>query len=210
MVASEPSPFDFDAVEFVTADSHFGHARIVELAQRPFASLAEMDAEMVRRWNAVVGPEDVVLHLGDLALGELEVSLGMTSALNGRRLLVPGNHDRVSPARQSMRAVERFRPLYEEAGWDVLPETIQGVRRGRELLASHYPYRFGEPPAGRRKPHAPRWSGLPLIHGHTHVRDRGAEGYQFHVGVDAFEFAPVHFEVIDAWLAGLSEEAIGQ
>lgn len=68
MVASEPSPFDFDAVEFVTADSHFGHARIVELAQRPFASLAEMDAEMVRRWNAVVGPEDVVLHLGDLAL----------------------------------------------------------------------------------------------------------------------------------------------
>lgn len=41
--------FDFDQVGFVTSDTHFSHARIIELAGRPFASAAEMDAELIRR-----------------------------------------------------------------------------------------------------------------------------------------------------------------
>ena len=59
----------FDDAGFVTGDTHFGHRRINELAGRPFATVEEMDAELFRRWNAVVGVDDVVLHLGDLALG---------------------------------------------------------------------------------------------------------------------------------------------
>ncbi|QAY60470.1 hypothetical protein ET475_11055 [Microbacterium protaetiae] len=60
--------FSCDDVDFVTSDTHFGHARIIELAGRPFSAVEEMDAEMVRRWNDVVSADAVVLHLGDLAL----------------------------------------------------------------------------------------------------------------------------------------------
>ena len=202
---SADAGFDYGPISFVTADHHFGHVRIGELAQRPFASVAEMDSELARRWNAVVGPDDLVLHLGDLALGDLQASLALTATLNGRRFLVPGNHDRVSPARQSKKAIERFLPLYEAAGWTVLPEIVAGTRHGRPLLASHYPYRYGPPPEGRRTPHAPLFEGLPLLHGHTHARDHGPDGLQFHVGVDAHDFAPVSFDVIDRWLLSLPE-----
>ncbi|WP_197462099.1 metallophosphoesterase [Microbacterium sp. CH1] len=124
----------------MTSDTHFSHARISELADRPFSTVAEMDAAMIRRWNDVIAPDSVVLHLGDVALGPIEESIALTAHLHGRRFLVPGNHDRVSPATQSKRAVERFAPLYEAAGWEILPEVIEGTRRGYRILASHYPY----------------------------------------------------------------------
>lgn len=43
--------FVFDQVDFVTSDTHFSHARIIELADRPFTSVDEMDTELIRRWN---------------------------------------------------------------------------------------------------------------------------------------------------------------
>ena len=205
--AGSGAGFDFDEIDFVTSDTHFGHARISELAQRPFTSVEEMDAELIRRWNDTVPADAVVLHLGDLALGPIGESVARTAQLNGRRLLVPGNHDRVSPATQTARAVERFRPMYEDAGWTLLPETVRGTRRGRILLASHYPYRGDSQPEERHTSHRPPHEGLPLIHGHIHAHDRGADGRQFHVGVDAFDFRPIPFGVIDAWLEGLPRDA---
>lgn len=198
---SEYPWFDFDQVDYVTSDTHFGHARISELAGRPFGAVEEMDAELIAQWNAAVCPDDVVLHLGDLALGPIEQSLALTSRLNGRRFLVPGNHDRVSPATQSKRAIERFRPLYEAAGWAILPEVIEGSRRGYRLLASHYPCAGDSQDADRHTAHRPGWDdGVPLLHGHTHARDHGANGHQFHVGVDAHGYAPIPFTVIDEWI----------
>lgn len=195
--------FDFDTVDFVTSDTHFSHARISELTDRPFASVEEMDAELIRRWNETVAPQDVVLHLGDVALGRIDQSLPLTAQLHGRKLLVPGNHDRVSPATQSKRAIERFTPLYEDAGWEILPEIIEGTRAGTRILASHYPYSGDSQGADRHTSHRPPDRGTPLLHGHTHDRDRGPLGHQFHVGVDAFAYAPIPFALIDAWLENL-------
>ncbi|MGB4778165.1 metallophosphoesterase [Microbacterium sp.] len=198
--------FDFDQVDYVTSDTHFGHARISELAGRPFGTVEEMDAELVARWNAVVGPGDVVLHLGDLALGPIQESLALTARLNGQRFLVPGNHDRLSTATQSKRAIERFLPLYEAAGWTILPEVIRGTRHGYRLLASHYPYAGDSQETDRHTAHRPRWDdGMPLLHGHTHARDHGPHEYQFHVGVDAHGYAPIPFTIIDECIRGLPD-----
>ena len=200
----EYSWFDFDQVDFVTSDTHFSHARISELADRPFTTVEEMNTELVRRWNEVVGPDDTVLHLGDLALGPIDDSVGLTAQLNGRRFLVPGNHDRVSPATQSNRAIERFTPLYEAAGWSILPEAIGGTRNGYRILASHYPYSGDSHGADRHTTHRPRWDdGVPLLHGHTHARDHGPHGHEFHVGVDAHDFTPIRFTVIDEWVRSI-------
>ncbi|MBS1675282.1 MAG: metallophosphoesterase family protein [Actinobacteria bacterium] len=198
-------PFDFDRVDFVTSDTHFSHARISEFADRPYATVTEMDADLARRWNDVVSPDQVILHLGDLALGSIEESVALTAKLNGQKLLVPGNHDRVSPATQTKRAVERFRPLYEDAGWAILPEVITGTRSGQRLAASHYPYSGDTQSDDRHVKHRPVDRGLPLLHGHTHDRENGPVGRQFHVGVDAFAFAPIPMTVIDAWLEDLSQ-----
>lgn len=198
--------FDFDQVDFVTSDTHFSHARIIELAGRPFASAAEMDAELIRRWNETVAPEDVVLHLGDLALGPITGSLPLTAQLHGRRFLVPGNHDRVSPATQTNHAIERFTPLYKEAGWAILPEVVSGTRAEHSLLASHYPYSGDTQDEDRHPAHRPVDRGLPLLHGHTHDRENGPLEHQFHVGVDAFGFAPIPMTLIDAWLEDLRRE----
>ncbi|OIJ34131.1 hypothetical protein [Microbacterium sp. LCT-H2] len=148
-------PFNFDSVNFVTSDHHCGHARISELAGRPFASVDEMNAVMI----------------------------------------------------------ERFRPLYEDAGWTVLPEILDGIHHGTRLLACHYPYAGDTTGAERHSSHRPGNTGIPLIHGHTHEHEFGPHGsHEFHIGVDAFGFAPVEFELIDAWLEDLrrEEEAIAK
>lgn len=148
-----------------------------------------------------------MLHLGDLALGPIEQSVALTAQLNGRRLLVPGSHDRVSAVTQSHRAIERFRPMCENAGWTILPEILGVFRKGTRLLASHYPYAGDTTGVERHRSHRPVDTGIPLLHGHTHERDFGPhDSHEFHVGVDAFDFAPIPCELIDVWLGGLRRE----
>lgn len=109
-----------------TSDLHIGHARINELAGRPFASVAEADEELIARWNAVVGPRDDVWILGDLALGPIAESLPKAKELAGRKHLVIGNHDRPFMYRKGDQRREKWANRYiDEAGltslqWDRL------------------------------------------------------------------------------------------
>lgn len=82
---------------FVVSDTHFGHANICIFKNadgtkvRPFDSVDEMDEALVERWNAVVGPSDKVYHLGDVAISKKALSI--LGKLNGRKILIKGNHD---------------------------------------------------------------------------------------------------------------------
>lgn len=83
---------------FVISDTHFGHTNSWEkfkLADgsplRPFTSTEEMDETMIERWNAKVKQTDTVYHLGDVVINQK--SLHLVSRLNGRKILVRGNHD---------------------------------------------------------------------------------------------------------------------
>jgi len=80
---------------FLTADSHHGHANILDYCDRPFADVNEMDNELIHRWNEVVGPEDTVYHLGDFALGNAEEASCYFRRLNGKIhvLSYPWHHD---------------------------------------------------------------------------------------------------------------------
>lgn len=80
---------------FFTSDHHFGHGYIIQACERPFASVDEMDAEMISRWNSVVGPTDRVFHLGDFAMKTHPRRLReIFDSLNGIKSLIPGNHDK--------------------------------------------------------------------------------------------------------------------
>jgi calcineurin-like phosphoesterase family protein len=55
---------------FFTADEHYGHTIIIKYCERPFTSAEEMDAEIIKRHNDLVGPQDVTLHAGDFTLAK--------------------------------------------------------------------------------------------------------------------------------------------
>src|SRR6185312_6859120 len=92
--------------EWFTSDHHFGHAKILELLpdSRPFRDVEEMNGALVDAWNSVVRPGDTVWHLGDVSLGNRRETLALIGPqLNGRKRLVPGNHDYVWPHRSKIR-----------------------------------------------------------------------------------------------------------
>lgn len=197
-------PEKMDSFDWVTSDTHFEHARIIELSNRPFTSTEEMNETMIERWNEVVGSDDTVIHTGDLSMGSLPKSLALTERLNGHRFLIPGNHDRVSRAFDRGKSIERFTSVYEAAGWTILPEVIEMTVADRPVLLSHYPY-DGDSRPDRPDRHAhirAQDTGLPIIHGHVHG-EWAVRGRQFNVGVDIHNFRPVHRTVIEEWLRGI-------
>jgi calcineurin-like phosphoesterase family protein len=187
-----------------TSDTHFSHANIIRYTNRPFADVSEMNAELIARWNRVVAPGDEVWHLGDLALGkEIAEQVAMTAVLNGHRRLVPGNHDRVASFFEGGDQRARFRQVYEDAGWEIMPEEFEHDIAGRRVLVSHFPYR-GDSQDGpdRYRANRPLDRGLPILHGHVHT-EFAERGRQFNVGVDVRDYAPVPEEAIIAWLTTL-------
>ena len=84
---------------FLVSDTHFGHAGVCRFTHpdddtvklRPWTDPAEMDEEMIRRWNDRVGPNDKVYHLGDVVINRK--ALPTIARLNGDKVLIRGNHD---------------------------------------------------------------------------------------------------------------------
>jgi len=189
---------------WLRSDDHFGHQNIIKYTDRPYPHTDAMDSDFIRRHNALVDPDDIVIDTGDLALGNIDASLACAAALNGRKFLIPGNHDRVSKAGRNKPAyIEKFIPRYEAAGYTVLPEAgvtidIRGVR----FALSHYPYAGDHTERDRHVEFRPADEGLPLLHGHIHTLRR-TEGRMFNVGVDVNDFAPVSEEQILEWAATL-------
>lgn len=75
---------------YFIADTHFGDDNIRRYENRPFENAADMDEQMILRWNNTVGESDEVYMLGDFAAPE---KAGIVSSLNGIKYLVKGNHD---------------------------------------------------------------------------------------------------------------------
>lgn len=72
---------------FFSADTHFGSERTLELSRRPFATVFEMDEELIKLWNKTVYPEDKVYHLGDFG------NYDILKRLNGHVILILGNYE---------------------------------------------------------------------------------------------------------------------
>ena len=89
------------------SDPHFFHDRICRFTNRPFRSLTGpcgtgMHQTLIRRWNEAVpdDPGSVVVILGDLffpgkdqPLPTRREILQILCSLNGRKILLKGNHD---------------------------------------------------------------------------------------------------------------------
>ena len=78
---------------FIISDTHFGHEAIIRYCNRPFTSVEEMDQTMIKRWNETVSNNDIVIHLGDFALCGKDKTREIIQKLNGKKILIMGNHD---------------------------------------------------------------------------------------------------------------------
>jgi calcineurin-like phosphoesterase family protein len=219
-----------------TGDPHLGHERIIELCDRPFGSVGEMNEVLIDRINAVVARQDTLVIVGDVLLGKFEESVKLLQRIRaGRIRLFPGNHDRWSLAyahRGSPEVVKSKRRMwaadYENAGGrrgvtgattgiecvpDRRPSAWRTVMGGQPVLLSHYPY-LGSGDSRPDRPDRYEWlrpvdAGLPLIHGHVHGRWK-IRGRMFNVGVDVNDFAPVAESELRDWLATLGADVNGQ
>jgi len=165
---------------FFTSDTHFGDHRTINIGHRPFADVAEMDRIMVERWNATVGPDDTVWHLGDVARRAGDVP-ALLATLNGTKHLLRGNNDPDATA--------------AAPGWASVGHYAEIAVDGRALVLCHYPFRT--------------WNGQGRgainLHGHSHGRLKPVPR-QFDIGVDPRGFRPV---MLADLLAGNSRPPVG-
>lgn len=193
---------------FYTSDTHLGHALLVRL--RGYGeNVGAHDEAVITAWNSVVQPADTVIHAGDVFLGGQQ-NLAMVGRLNGRKILVAGNHDKIHPFNRNWHLRLPDWMEYFEFVTTMLRTTVAGI----PVIISHFPR------AGTQEAHGPdRYidyrppaADTVLLHGHTH--ETGVASYhqngfpirnQVHIGWDAWR-RPVEEDelgqVISALLGG--------
>lgn len=81
---------------FLIGDCHYGHRNIIKYCNRPFKDVEDMNEQLIKNWNSVVGKNDIVYVVGDFALCGKQKIIEIGQRLNGRKRLVLGNHDQAS------------------------------------------------------------------------------------------------------------------
>lgn len=153
--------------EFIGSDLHFGHKNILKFCPktRPFASTDEMDQAMVSQWNETVSPEDTTYLLGDISYHEPSRTASILNRLNGKKILIIGNHD--DKAMKSHFFVDCFVETHQY---------LEITRDKRKIVMFHYP--IAEWNAMHR--------GSLHFHGHLHGGRSGLEEFRaVDVGMDA-------------------------
>lgn len=159
---------------YFTSDTHFGHSNVIRYCNRPFQSAEEMDNTIISNWNNRVKPDDEIYHLGDFSFRD---PLLYTSRLNGRKFLIPGNHDR--------RNLPKLKTFFT-----VLPALFELKIQDQLLVLCHYNMRVWN------KSHYGAWHLFGHSHGSlNHMKD--LLGKALDVGVDSHDFTPWSLEEIN-------------
>lgn len=192
---------------YFTSDTHFGHRAMIEHGWRPqYASVPDMNADLIERWNSTVRPDDTVWHLGDWGLGPAREHLPILAELHGTVHLIAGNHDPVWPG---SRDAHKHQAAWIAAGFASVQAFARRRVDGRQVLLSHFPYDGDHTDDARAEQYRLRDLGEPLLHGHVHDAWT-RRGGQINVGVDVRGFAPVHLDVLRAELNELASEGTEQ
>lgn len=158
--------------KFVFSDPHFNHAKIIEVAHRPFKNVEEMNRTIIDRYNKVIGKHDVCYWLGDIIMYETSQKKikQIISSMHGHKFLILGNHDRGH-------SIE----WWKECGFDwVSKDAIYDAKN--YIMLSHEPL--------------PEFGNLQKIvnyHGHIHTNGYDFKNHQhcINVCVEMTDYKPV-------------------
>lgn len=182
---------------YFISDEHYGHANIIKYCSRPFSSIDEMNWALVNNFNSVVNPDDLTYHLGDFSLHEKYVKKLLPS-LNGKHILIAGNHDIVHSCHKKKAIAAKQR--YLEYGFLEIHERliIDVPELGGEVLLTHMP-KSGTTSDVRYEQYRPNdWlDSKLLLHGHIHNNGLyDAKKNQLNVGVDVWNFHPASLDAV--------------
>lgn len=177
---------------FWTSDTHFGHTNIIKYCQRPFENVDEMNQKMIENWNNVVGPDDVVFHLGDVGFGSVRSIVDILQQLNGHKYLILGNHDWSTIKGDKAGA---FRNCFEDC-----TQQMKVRVDGRVIWMNHFPFLTFEN----------MYNGMDAawqLFGHVHSGKHQTTGLdinrlqylypnQYDVGVDNNNYTPVSYDQV--------------
>lgn len=154
------------------SDTHFFHENIIRFCNRPFASADEMNAAIVKNWNAVVAPQDFVYHLGDVFIkGTEKARAELVHALNGRKRLIVGNHD--DTLFKQPHVVSAFEKIMYWHGF-----------KEENFTATHVPHEIRRIRDGEFN-----------VHGHIHQNIEENLAY-INVCVEQINYTPMHMDAI--------------
>lgn len=163
---------------FFTSDQHFGHANIIRFCNRPFESVEHMDEVIIANHNKRVGPEDWVFMLGDFAYRSKNQASYYFNRLNGKKVLIKGNHDKRPVLKLEWKSIHDV--LY------LRTQTLPGYHGPkREIFLSHYPHRSWNK----------SFHGVGHLFGHTHGK-LAPHLKSFDIGVDCHDFCPLSLEEV--------------
>ena len=162
---------------FFIADTHFGHTNIIRMCARPFADTADMQQQMIEKWNAKVGKDDVVYLLGDVSFKINKFDTAKILAqLNGHKILIKGNHDKYVG-----------QPEFDQYFDDICETAHFTTANGEEIFLCHYP--ILDYPGAYRNGH--------MIYGHVHNQYVPYER-MYCVSAECVNYEPVTFDEIKA------------
>jgi calcineurin-like phosphoesterase family protein len=171
---------------FFTSDHHFFHENIIKYCNRPFKSVLEMNSLLISNWNSLISNKDEVYVLGDIVIGNKSQLKEILSSLNGKKILIKGNHDRFSNT------------ALKDAGFNCVFKSLTIQVNNLTVLLNHYPYKpdnFINLDEEQKKflNKRPDNNGTWLLHGHSHSKI-ALNKNSIDVGVDAWNYYPVSEE----------------
>ena len=178
---------------FFTSDPHLGHDKDFVVQARGFETVEEMNAEIIRRWNERIYPDDDVYVLGDLTLGDVEEGIRLIAKLNGYLHIMRGNHD-------TDKKVERYLELPNV----VSVQYADVLKYGKAVFwMGHYPTITAN--YDDDKPWAKH---VVCLFGHTHQEQPfyNNNPYMYNVGMDAHNCTPITIDEIIADIRKKKEE----
>ena len=178
---------------FCTSDLHLGHDKDFVVQARGFATVEEMNAEIIRRWNERVYPDDDVYVLGDLTLGDVEEGIRLITKLNGYLHIIRGNHD-------TDKKVERYLELPNV----VSVQYADVLKYGKAVFwLVHYPTITANYDDDK-----PWTKHVVCLFGHTHQEQPfyNDNPYMYNVGMDAHNCTPITIDEIIADIGKKKEE----
>lgn len=175
---------------YFTSDTHFGHKNIIEYTGRPWPDVPSMNDALIANWNSVVMPEDTIYHIGDFAMGPKTEHKGFMDRLNGRKILIRGNHDQTVTKMLALGFNEVHNSLLVRLDDD--GNTVSDG--GRLVYFAHVP--TGNDPYEGRTYHRDFTATAPeydiWICGHVHTAWKRRDNI-INAGVDVWDYKPVTF-----------------
>lgn len=151
-----------------TADLHFGHTFVAGL--RGFDSAEDHDEFMIEDINRVTHEDDILWILGDIGIRTDDETLDKVGRLNGRKMLISGNHDSTHPMhKNAWKSQARALRVFEYVS------PFQRLRLGGEyVLLSHLPYEGDHSEEARYEQYGPRIGAFHFCAGMFMMHGRGA------------------------------------